>query len=120
MKLQPGLLPLLSSLSEADIPQAIVTRNNAETLHHFLERFKFDCFNPTISREFTPCKPAPDSALHICAQWGVDPSNVLFVGDGIDGMCGIRPVATPVVMVRCAPRCLWHCVQTTHAVPPTR
>eukprot|EP00013_Stygamoeba_regulata_P027575 CAMPEP_0177654254 /NCGR_PEP_ID=MMETSP0447-20121125/14215_1 /TAXON_ID=0 /ORGANISM="Stygamoeba regulata, Strain BSH-02190019" /LENGTH=240 /DNA_ID=CAMNT_0019157853 /DNA_START=110 /DNA_END=832 /DNA_ORIENTATION=+ len=90
MKLQPGVASLIDSLREADVRQAIVTRNNAETLEHFLDSFEFaECFEPALSREFTPCKPAPHPALHVCSAWEVDPSRVLFVGDGVDDMlCG--------------------------------
>lgn len=37
-----------------------------------------------------PSKPDPAPILHICKEWGIDPRNVVMVGDHIhDITCGL-------------------------------
>ncbi|KAJ0093900.1 hypothetical protein Patl1_25741 [Pistacia atlantica] len=49
-------------------------------------------FSPALSREFRPYKPDPAPLLHICSTWGVQPNEVMMVGDSLkdDIVCGKR------------------------------
>ncbi|CAI0436625.1 unnamed protein product [Linum tenue] len=49
-------------------------------------------FSPALSREFRPCKPDPAPLLHICSEWGVQPDEVIMIGDSLqdDVVCGKR------------------------------
>ena len=59
-----------------------MTRNVSATLDFFHQfHWKRDPFSPAISREFTPYKPSPAALLHICQQWGVQPEDVVMIGD---------------------------------------
>lgn len=40
-------------------------------------------FSPALSREFRPYKPDPAPLLHICSTWGVQPNEVMMVGDSL-------------------------------------
>jgi len=89
MKAMPGAVKLAKFLDEMNIPRGLVTRNVKTSVDHFHNVAWKDgdsdslmkAFHPVCSREFTPYKPAPDSLLHICKEWGVDPSEVMMVGD---------------------------------------
>ncbi|KAL0366813.1 UNVERIFIED_CONTAM: Haloacid dehalogenase-like hydrolase domain-containing protein [Sesamum radiatum] len=49
-------------------------------------------FSPALSREFRPYKPDPAPLLHICSNWGVQPGEVMMIGDSLkdDVACGKR------------------------------
>jgi HAD superfamily hydrolase (TIGR01549 family) len=89
MKAMPGAVKLAKLLDEMNVPRGLVTRNVKTSVDHFHNVAWKDgetdtlmkAFHPVCSREFTPYKPAPDSLLHICKVWGVDPSEVMMVGD---------------------------------------
>lgn len=40
-------------------------------------------FSPALSREFHPYKPDPAPLSHICSAWGVQPNEVIMVGDSL-------------------------------------
>lgn len=40
-------------------------------------------FFPALSREFLPYKPDPAPLLHICSLWGVQPNEVIMIGDSL-------------------------------------
>ncbi|KAL5990279.1 hypothetical protein ACLOJK_011176 [Asimina triloba] len=59
----------------------------------FIQIFYFDMeFSPALSREFRPYKPDPAPLLHICSTWGVQPDEVIMIGDSLkdDVACGKR------------------------------
>ncbi|KAJ1736227.1 hypothetical protein LPJ61_000011 [Coemansia biformis] len=100
MELSPGLVELLQFLHDNEIRTAIITRNNRRALDHFVDKvvarqaaehqalFSFD---PLIDRSFVPTKPAPDSLLSISRAWGIEPAQLMMVGDhGDDLLCGVR------------------------------
>ena len=43
-------------------------------------------FLQIVTRDFEPCKPDPAAVYHICRQWGLEPADVAFVGDGVYDM----------------------------------
>ncbi|KAJ2489509.1 hypothetical protein IWW37_003918 [Coemansia sp. RSA 2050] len=100
MRLSPGLVELLSFLYAHDIPIAIVTRNNINSVNHFInnvvakqpqEQMKLFAFNPVIDRSFKPIKPHPAAILRISRAWDIPPQQLLMVGDHLDDLlCGLR------------------------------
>eukprot|EP01117_Protostelium_nocturnum_P012746 TRINITY_DN4711_c0_g1_i1.p1 TRINITY_DN4711_c0_g1~~TRINITY_DN4711_c0_g1_i1.p1 ORF type:complete len:238 (-),score=77.40 TRINITY_DN4711_c0_g1_i1:79-792(-) len=103
MKLQPGVWNLLNFLKENGMKRSIVTRNSKEAVDH-MTRILVDShqdeslrinmkpegvFDKVLTRDFLPFKPDPAAALHICKDWGMDPHDILFVGDWRDDLlCG--------------------------------
>ena len=104
--LYPGIPELLKELTERKIPLGILT-NKAEPLAKKMVRAFFSenlvenlVENLRGARPDVPLKPHPDSALALSADLGLDPREVIFVGDSrIDmetaveaGMlpCGVR------------------------------
>ncbi|KAJ2689907.1 hypothetical protein IWW39_001131 [Coemansia spiralis] len=100
MRLSPGLVELLSFLHAHDIPIAIITRNNINSVNHFInnvvakqpqEQMKLFAFNPVIDRSFKPTKPHPAAILRISRAWDIPPQQLLMVGDHLDDLlCGLR------------------------------
>jgi HAD superfamily hydrolase (TIGR01549 family) len=87
MKVQPGLIELIEFLEKCQLPKAILTRNNQDTVNYFLNLHESHRkFNLTITRDFTPPKPAPDPLLHIAKLWNIQPEELLMVGDHSDDL----------------------------------
>ncbi|KAJ1958388.1 hypothetical protein EC988_000335 [Linderina pennispora] len=109
MQLSPGLVDLLGFLKASNLPVAIITRNSLASVEHFLgdvvdrsvpvsERPLF-AFHPIIDRSFKPTKPSPDSLLHVARAWGVEPSELMMVGDHVDDLlCGSQAGAVAVLL----------------------
>lgn len=100
LELMPGTVELARWLADRGVPTAIVTRNSASTLEHFLDNLWLPAglaaFSPAISRDGEvitggntstplpplPAKPDPAALLAITAKWGIQPGpSVLMVGD---------------------------------------
>ncbi|KAJ2746989.1 hypothetical protein GGI20_000885 [Coemansia sp. BCRC 34301] len=100
MRLSPGLVELLEFLHKHGIPIAIITRNNVNSVKHFIdnvvskqpvEQSELFAFNPVIDRSFKPTKPHPAGLLHISRMWNIPPREILMVGDHMDDLlCGLR------------------------------
>ncbi|ORX68212.1 HAD-like protein [Linderina pennispora] len=109
MQLSPGLVDLLRFLKASNLPVAIITRNSLASVEHFLgdvvdrsvpvsERSLF-AFHPIIDRSFKPTKPSPDSLLHVARAWGVEPSELMMVGDHVDDLlCGSQAGAVAALL----------------------
>jgi HAD superfamily hydrolase (TIGR01549 family) len=83
------------------MPRGLVTRNVATSVAHFHRHaWGLPPFHPALARDFKPYKPAPDALLHICAQWGVHPSEVVMIGDSAkdDIVSGNRAGAVTVLL----------------------
>jgi phosphoglycolate phosphatase len=82
-KLYEGIADMLDELNKLEIKIAILS--NKPHLHtlrvtdHYLKNWTFE----TIlgQRDEVPRKPDPTSALEISETMGVDPGNILFIGD---------------------------------------
>lgn len=103
MQLAPGLAELVAFLDERRVPRAVVTRNRppaVEALHRALEPAA--PFSPALTREFLPFKPDPAPLQHVASCWGVQPSELVMVGDSPadDIACGARAGAAATVLLR--------------------
>ncbi|KAM3082820.1 hypothetical protein ACMFMF_002473 [Clarireedia jacksonii] len=92
---QPGLETLFTYLTSPPpsnphhppLPLGILTRNHLPPVTHLLSNhLPTTTFHPILTRDFLPAKPDPAGILHIAEQWGVDPREVIMVGDSMDDM----------------------------------
>eukprot|EP00899_Mesostigma_viride_P014689 jgi/Mesvir1/23220/Mv22677-RA.1 len=100
LQIMPGAHELCQYLDKKSIRRGLLTRNVAESVDVFHSHFPALPFLPALSREFLPFKPHPEPLLHICQQWGVEPSSVLMVGDSAhdDVLCGHRAGAYTLLL----------------------
>jgi len=88
-ELNRGAGELLSCVSRLGLKSAVITRNSDVSTARVLELLKlsFDCI---ITRDSgLPIKPDPAALHHLAGRWGLDPSEMLMVGDfRYDIMCG--------------------------------
>lgn len=64
-------------------------------------------FSPALSREFRPYKPDPAPLLHICSAWGVQPNEVMMVGDSLkDDVSGAFPDIINIIDVYIIALCI--------------
>ncbi|KAK4482505.1 hypothetical protein RD792_009664 [Penstemon davidsonii] len=91
LQIMPGASELCGFLDSRNIRMGIITRNVKEAVDLFHNRFGM-IFSPALSREFRPYKPDPAPLLHICSNWGVQPHEVMMIGDSLkdDVACGKR------------------------------
>lgn len=89
LQIMPGLSQLYEFLESKNIRRGLITRNVKASVDIFHQRFGMT-FSPALSREFRPYKPDPAPLLHICSTWGVQPHEVMMVGDSLkdDVACG--------------------------------
>ena len=66
---------------------ALVTRNTRDSVDAFLRLIGPEwsgLFDIVLTREFPFVKPDKRLLLHVAKAWGVDPSNLLMVGDSFE------------------------------------
>ncbi|XP_075511586.1 haloacid dehalogenase-like hydrolase domain-containing protein At2g33255 [Primulina tabacum] len=91
LQIMPGASELCRFLDSRNVRRGLITRNVKESVDLFHNRFGMT-FSPALSREFRPYKPDPAPLLHICSNWGVQPDEVMMIGDSLkdDVACGKR------------------------------
>ncbi|RKP26254.1 HAD-like domain-containing protein [Syncephalis pseudoplumigaleata] len=96
IEVQPGLDELIAASSS----MAILTRNNPDTVAHFLSlREPAHQFDILVTREFQPPKPAPDPLLHIAKAWNIRPDELMMVGDHLDDLYCARDAGAVGVLL---------------------
>jgi phosphoglycolate phosphatase-like HAD superfamily hydrolase len=117
MRLMDGAVELIAGLTRAGVKRALLTRNNEDAMHRTVALLlngettgtttslsspsspSSSPFHVMLSRSFTPCKPHPAPLLSIAQTWGLDPSEMVMVGDSIDDMeCGRRAGAATILI----------------------
>lgn len=78
--LMPGARAFLSELDRLGLRRAILTRNTRHLVLALLARLDLE-FDPVLAREDAPAKPDPAAVWQVCRQWGVEPAEVLIIGD---------------------------------------
>ena len=114
-----GLLDTFQKLHSIGVKTSICTRNVPKPVSDFCKKF-LDCdpyvtststtisdptsatliSGPVVTREFKPPKPSPKPLLHIIETWGVNPGEVLMVGDSHDDMDAGLSAGCAVVLLR--------------------
>src|SRR5438128_2539107 len=58
-----------------------LTRNSRSVAEAVLARCGLATFDPVVTRNDAPFKPQPEGLWRICKAWGVEPPEVLMLGD---------------------------------------
>lgn len=101
LKVMPGAIELCSLLDEAMLPRALVTRNVSSSVQFFHDTaFPLPPFHPSLSREWKPYKPDPASLHYIADHWGVEPHELVMIGDSAkdDVVCGNAAGALTILL----------------------
>lgn len=82
IRLESGLLPLLTELKNKGIPMAVNT-NRTDTMDLILERFELrPYFHPVVTaNRVCWAKPHPESLHRILGFWRLKPEQVAYIGD---------------------------------------
>lgn len=101
MAAQPGLSKLMDYLKQHSVKKTICTRNFPAPVDHLLKSFlSGHVFEPIVTREFKPPKPHPQGILNICKEWGVEPQNVIMVGDSVDDMAAGKSAGATTILLQ--------------------
>lgn len=76
----PGVFEFLAALGERGMGSAVLTRNSRESTEQTLQRLGL-ALSPVMTRDDVPPKPDPSGLIDICAEWGVEPEEVIYIGD---------------------------------------
>jgi phosphoglycolate phosphatase len=94
-----GIDPMLAELKASQIPLAVLTNKPTPFATQCIERFfPGNLFDQVIGQhDRLPKKPDPAGALRIAAEWGVAPSEIVYVGDtSTDMETAVRAGMLPV------------------------
>lgn len=75
-----GAEEMLSQLSQAKIPMAIVTRNMRKAAMVTIDKLGIP-IKHLVTREDCQPKPSPDGLLMVSDHWKIAPDNIAYVGD---------------------------------------
>ena len=92
--LNPGVRAFLDWLDERGVRRAVLSRNLREGVEMTLRQCGL-CFDLVLGREDAIYKPNPHGLLYICACWGLEPAQVLMVGDYLHDIQAGRNAGTP-------------------------
>ncbi len=94
-----GILPFLAWMEASDLKRGLVTRNSRKSVELVLGRLGIG-FDAVVTREDAPPKPAPDPVWVACRGMGLQPSEVVFVGDFEFDMLSGRRAGVRTVLLR--------------------
>lgn len=91
MRPLPGAIELLQTLSDLQVPWIIATSGRRETAQPSLDALGLDRGMPVVTRdEVERAKPDPDLFLAGAARIGIDPLDVVVVGDSVWDLLAAR------------------------------
>ena len=96
--LNPGVRAFLDWLDERGVRRAVLSRNLREGVEMTLRQCGL-CFDLVLGREDAIYKPNPHGLLYICACWGLEPAQVLMVGDYLHDIQAGRNAGTRTALV---------------------
>ena len=97
LKLEPGLEDLLPWLKQRGVRMAVHT-NRGRGMEDVLDRFDLHgFFDPVITVQHVLPKPDPEGVLRILEVWGLNPTEVGFVGDSETDMGAARAAGVPLL-----------------------
>ena len=113
----PGAVELILDLAERGVRLGVLTRNAQELAQITLKAIGLDqCFAPddVLGRDNAAHKPDPDGLLKLAKAWGVEPAQMVMVGDfRFDLECG-RAAGSKTVLVN-VPENPWPGLADWHA-----
>ncbi|EFJ28384.1 hypothetical protein SELMODRAFT_93629 [Selaginella moellendorffii] len=88
----PGAAELCSFIDSKKLRRGMITRSSTRDAENFEaeELAVGSRFSPILGNEASAMKPSPQPLLRVCETWGVNPGEVLMVGDSAkdDVACG--------------------------------
>ncbi|CAI3240823.1 HAD family hydrolase [uncultured Desulfovibrio sp.] len=82
LRLQEGFRPFVDDLRARGVRMAVHTNRRLHGIQRVLDIFALPSyFDPVVAADTAAPKPSPEGAQRICAAWGCNPADVLFVGD---------------------------------------
>jgi HAD superfamily hydrolase (TIGR01509 family) len=94
-----GIEAVLRWMEARGWPRGLVTRNSRKSVEVVLARHGFR-FDAVVTREDAPPKPSPEPVWLACRHMGLDPAEVVFVGDFDLDMLAGRRAGTRTVLLR--------------------
>ncbi|OHB90883.1 MAG: hypothetical protein A3D89_04890 [Planctomycetes bacterium RIFCSPHIGHO2_02_FULL_52_58] len=79
-RLRKGVVEILEDLRKKGIKTALLTRNSSRSVETILKRHNLK-FDVVVSRDDAPPKPSPQPVLLISKKLGLEPEELLVVGD---------------------------------------
>lgn len=79
-RLRKGVIEILNKLREKGIKTALLTRNSRRSVETIIGRHNLK-FDVVVSRDDAPPKPSPQPVLLISKKLGLEPQELLLVGD---------------------------------------
>jgi len=97
----PGVLEGLAAFQHAGLPMACITNKAEKFTHPLLKQTGlFDYFKLILSGDTLPKKkPDPLPLLHACNYFGIQPRELLLIGDSLNDAQAARAAACPVFCV---------------------
>ena len=100
MPWRPGARALLTELTEAQVPSALVTMSWAPLADVLVERLPQGAFAAVVTGEqVTRGKPYPDPYLEAARRLGVEPSRCVAVEDSPTGAASATAAGVPTLVV---------------------
>ena len=101
LRLKPGVIEILDWLAEVQLPWAIVTSSDHDTvLSHLLAANLKDRFVHIIARgDYAAAKPHPEPYLKATSRLGVNPSRCIALEDSHNGVLSASRAGLMTIMV---------------------
>jgi HAD superfamily hydrolase (TIGR01549 family) len=96
--LQPGAAEMLDALRARGIKLGLLTRNSRKSVDTVTAKFGLR-FDATLTREDGPHKPSPEPVRALARQWGLQPAEMLVVGDYLYDLHCARNAGTRGVLL---------------------
>lgn len=95
LSLEDGLIDMLDWLCTGDVKLALCT-NRIDPMEGLLSRFSLTgYFRPIQTASNSTPKPDPDGLFQVLEKWGVDKSEVAFIGDSRVDQAAARAAGVP-------------------------
>ncbi len=97
--LYPNVKSTLEALKAQGFTLVVITNKPTKLVEPVLTAFGiFDLFSDYLGGQSLPkIKPFPDPMLHICEKYGIQPSEMLFVGDSENDVIAAKAAGCDVV-----------------------
>lgn len=101
-KAAEGAVALVNHLKQQGYQLAILTRNDQQLAHMTLQAIGLDtCFKAEfiLGRDEAAPKPAPDGLFRLATMWGIEPEQMLIIGDFSHDLASGRNAGSHTILV---------------------